>query len=71
MKYDLIGITSGASALNNNRKAIIEIPILPWRDLNRPNNNDFFCKKLTPFNPRVQQCVGNIGYENSYQKNYC
>jgi hypothetical protein len=54
MKYDLIGITSGASALNNNRKAIIDIPILPRRDLNRPNNNNLFCKKLTPFNPRVQ-----------------
>lgn len=65
-----MGITNGASALNNNRKAIIDMPILPLRDLNRPNNN-LFCKKLAPFNPRVQQCVGNIGYENCYQKNYC
>ena len=61
---------NGATALNNNRKPIIDTPIIPRRDLNRPKSN-FFCNKLVTFHPRVQQSIRNVGNEYCYQKNYC
>ncbi len=58
-------MVNGATALNNNRKPIIDIPIMPRRDLNRPTSNSF-CNKLVTFHPRVQQSIRNVGNEYGY-----
>src|SRR4029079_17512717 len=61
---------NGATALNNNRKPIIDTPIIPRRDFNKPKSK-LFCKKLDPFHPCVQQSITNVCNEYCYQKNNC